>query len=195
MSDEQIKHMVDRFLTWSLPSNFNPDCGISFRAEFNEHLPDPMRHKPCGTNLFDAGQAEAMVRHMVEGLPDAYSQFWTLERIEEALTEARKQGAAEEREGLASAVERAKDGALFSPVMLDQFAEWLRTHRGGRVMIGIKRFALWVVCRLAAWIDRHVLRNRTITAETPLTRLSQACWEKAGMPYPGWGWYEDWDEG
>jgi hypothetical protein len=29
----------------------------------------PMRHEPVGTNLFDAIQAEAMVRHMLEGLP------------------------------------------------------------------------------------------------------------------------------
>lgn len=69
MSDEQIKHMVERFLSWKLPENFNPDGGISFKAEFNEHTPWPMMHEPSGTNLFDYTQAEAMVRHMLEGLP------------------------------------------------------------------------------------------------------------------------------
>lgn len=68
MTDEQIKHMVDRFLCWKLPANFNPDAGISFKATFNEHTDHPMRHEPTGTNLFDAVQADAMVRYMLEGL-------------------------------------------------------------------------------------------------------------------------------
>lgn len=70
MTDVQIKHMVDRFLAWRLPENFNPDGGITFKAEFNEHTAQPMRHEPVGTNLLDANQAEAMVRHMLEGLPE-----------------------------------------------------------------------------------------------------------------------------
>ena len=71
MSDQQIKHMVDRFLSWRLPENFNPDGGISFKKTFNEHTAHPMKHEPTGTNLFDATHADAMVRHMVEGLIDA----------------------------------------------------------------------------------------------------------------------------
>ena len=70
MTDEQIKHMVDRFLRWRLPEHFNPDGGISFQRTFNENSPfGPMKHEPVGTNLFDATQADAMVRHMLEGLP------------------------------------------------------------------------------------------------------------------------------
>jgi hypothetical protein len=69
MTEEQIKHMVDRFLGWRLPDNFQPDAGISFKALYNEHSAYPMKHQPVGTNLFDAGQAAAMVRHMIEGLP------------------------------------------------------------------------------------------------------------------------------
>ncbi len=69
MTEAQIKYMVDRFLSWKLPSNFNPDGGISFKAEYNENTAHPMRHEPVGTNLLDAMQAEAMVRHMLEGLP------------------------------------------------------------------------------------------------------------------------------
>lgn len=69
MTDDQIKHMVDRFLGWRLPENFSPDAGISFERTYNEHTPYPMKHEPIGTNLFDAQQAEQMVRYMVEGMP------------------------------------------------------------------------------------------------------------------------------
>lgn len=70
MNSEQIKHMVNRFLNWKLPENFNPDGGISFKREFNEHTAHPMKHEPSGTNLLDATQADAMVRHMIEGIQD-----------------------------------------------------------------------------------------------------------------------------
>ena len=69
MTEDQITHMVSRFLGWRLPGNFNPDAGISFNPVFNEHTAHPMRHEPCGTNLLDAQQAEAMIRYLVEGLP------------------------------------------------------------------------------------------------------------------------------
>ncbi|AMK19319.1 hypothetical protein [Sphingobium sp. MI1205] len=77
MTDDQIKHMVNRFLAWRLPENFNPDAGISFKAEYNDSpnvmamlgLSEPCRHEPIGTNLFDYTQAETMVRHMIEGMP------------------------------------------------------------------------------------------------------------------------------
>lgn len=69
MTKEQIKHMVDRFLGWRLPEHFNPDCGISFKKTFNDHLPTPLKNEPTGTNLFDAVQATEMVRYMLEGLP------------------------------------------------------------------------------------------------------------------------------
>lgn len=69
MKEYQIKHMVNRFLNWRLPLNFSPDAGISFKAEYNENTNWPMKHEPMGTNLFDATEADAMVRHMIEGLP------------------------------------------------------------------------------------------------------------------------------
>ena len=73
MTEAQIKHMVDRFLSWKLPRDtFNPDCGISFNKELiNTCTPWPSYHEPSGTNLFDATQADAMVRYMIEGLPDS----------------------------------------------------------------------------------------------------------------------------
>lgn len=70
MTEAQIKHLVDRFLGWRLPESFSPDAGISFKPTFNEHMTPPMRYEPSGTNLFDAIQAEAMVRHMIEGMPE-----------------------------------------------------------------------------------------------------------------------------
>lgn len=69
MTNEQIKHMVDRFLNWKLPDNFNPDGGISFERLGNKGTPHQYTHEPSGTNLIDAMQADAMVRHMIEGLP------------------------------------------------------------------------------------------------------------------------------
>ncbi|ESY10488.1 MULTISPECIES: hypothetical protein [unclassified Mesorhizobium] len=71
MTDEQIKYMVDRFLRWQLPEHFNPDGGISFKPDYNEHTAHPMKHRPVGTNLFDAVQTDAMVRHMIEGMPSS----------------------------------------------------------------------------------------------------------------------------
>ena len=81
MSEEQIKRMVDRFLSWRLPENFAPDAGISFKPTFNDHLPQPTKHNPTGTNLFDATQADAMVRYMVEGLSawDREAFAWLIE--------------------------------------------------------------------------------------------------------------------
>lgn len=76
MTDEQIKHMVERFLCWKLPDDFSPDGGIDFEPEFNKEWlakqgSAPMRHEPAGTNLLNHPQAEAMIRHLVEGLPAA----------------------------------------------------------------------------------------------------------------------------
>lgn len=74
MTEQQIKHMVNRFLGWRLPENFQPDAGISFKAEYNVEYnaargKPPMRYQPTGTNLFDAAQAEAMVRYLINGMP------------------------------------------------------------------------------------------------------------------------------
>lgn len=66
--------MVNRFLGWKLPADFKPDAGISFKAEFNENTPWPMRHEPTGTNLLDAIQTRAMLEYVLaspNGEPDA----------------------------------------------------------------------------------------------------------------------------
>ena len=67
--DEQIKYMVNRFLGWRLPENFNPDGGISFKRIGNEHHPEwSYKNEPVGTNLLDAVQAEEMVRYIIDGM-------------------------------------------------------------------------------------------------------------------------------
>ena len=57
--------MVNRFLCWKLPEHFNPDCGISFVRDYNQHTPYPAKHEPIGTNLFSADQARAMLEHVL----------------------------------------------------------------------------------------------------------------------------------
>jgi hypothetical protein len=66
VTEEQIKHMRDRFLHWTLPSHFKPDNGISF----DPSVPHPAC-PPVGTNLFTSDQADAMVRYMIEGMAGA----------------------------------------------------------------------------------------------------------------------------
>lgn len=67
MSDEQIKQMVDRFLCWELPTDFNPDNGITFDPIASRGTPYEFQRKPVGTNLLTAQQAEAMIRHILKG--------------------------------------------------------------------------------------------------------------------------------
>ena len=100
-----VKHMVDRFLGWKLPADFNPDAFISFdrmKALNSGYRPSGPYLWPSGTNLLDAGQAEAMVLHMLEGYthPDADL------RAELALVRARM---GHEAEGHAKAMIRAVD--------------------------------------------------------------------------------------
>lgn len=68
LTDDQIKHIVNRFLGWRVPSSFNPDAGIVYTPK--RQLPGIDR-RPRGTNLLDAAQAEAMVRYIVDGMPAA----------------------------------------------------------------------------------------------------------------------------
>lgn len=95
MLQEQIKYMVERFLGWKLPRDtFNPDCGISFdKKPFNAHTPHPMLYEPSGTNLFDAIQADAMVRYMTEDMPQAPdAPKWIVDRETAELSERQSDG-------------------------------------------------------------------------------------------------------
>jgi hypothetical protein len=68
VTDEQIKHMANRFLSWKLPEHFHPDAGVSF-TPYHPHQTPGSPLWPVGTNLLNADQAERMVRHMIEGMP------------------------------------------------------------------------------------------------------------------------------
>ena len=70
MTEEQIKHMTERFLTWKLPRNFNPDDGISFEPIANKGTRSEFRREPADTNLMGYSDAREMVMHMIEGLPE-----------------------------------------------------------------------------------------------------------------------------
>lgn len=59
-----VSYMVNRFLGWSLPRDFNPDCHIAFdrdAASYNQHS------WPIGTNLLTADQAKAMFEYCLQG--------------------------------------------------------------------------------------------------------------------------------
>lgn len=55
------EEMVNRFLSWRLPPDFSPDCGITFKPPTNPHP----NFQPIGTNLFTAAQARAMLEHVL----------------------------------------------------------------------------------------------------------------------------------
>ena len=70
ISEDQIKHMAQRFLGWKLPPDFAPDNGVYFER-WSPYMEGWKRNElncrqPTGTNLFTATQAEAMVRYLVE---------------------------------------------------------------------------------------------------------------------------------
>jgi len=55
-----IRATVNRFLGWRLPKDFSPDSGISFTPYEDALL------WPIGTNLFNDGQAKAMLEHCLK---------------------------------------------------------------------------------------------------------------------------------
>ncbi len=89
MTEDQIKHMTERFLSWKLPADFNPDAGISFEPIVNSGTVHQYRHEPVGTNLFSYAQAEAMVRYMLEGAASPSHDADRAEKAEALLREAR----------------------------------------------------------------------------------------------------------
>lgn len=62
------EEMVSRFLTWSLPKDFVPDCGISFDGRKDDEL-NKNKGWPVGTNLLTATQARAMLEHVMQAPP------------------------------------------------------------------------------------------------------------------------------
>ncbi|WHZ35728.1 hypothetical protein [Sagittula sp. MA-2] len=60
----QLGDMVNRFLTWPLPEDFQPDGGITFEPVGNAGTAHEYKRQPSGTNLLNYEQAKAMVRHI-----------------------------------------------------------------------------------------------------------------------------------
>lgn len=68
MTEEEIvKRLVERFLTWRLPEDFNPDGGIYFQKTYND---GSGKFEPVGTNLFNYQQAKEMILYILKGLPE-----------------------------------------------------------------------------------------------------------------------------
>lgn len=103
ITEVQIKQMVDRFLGWELPEDFNPDGGISFKKMRNENTPWPAKNTPTGTNLLDAVQAEKMVHYMLEGLAPAPAEAGQEEKPVKNPFETMEWGSAKDAGGLSAA--------------------------------------------------------------------------------------------
>ena len=56
--------MVSRFLSWPLPRDFYPDCGISFDGRRDDEW-NKNKTWPIGTNLLTAIQARQMLEHVL----------------------------------------------------------------------------------------------------------------------------------
>jgi hypothetical protein len=65
--------MVSRFLTWRLPDDFSPDCGVSFARV---HPNGVTRYEPVGTNLLTAAQAKAMLEHVLGAGQGPMTREW-----------------------------------------------------------------------------------------------------------------------
>lgn len=131
MTDEQIEHMVQRFLQWRLPDPWHPDNGVSFKPPFPDE-PMKSRHWPIGTNLFDHTQATEMVKRMIEGLPAA-------RRLRQPATDAgpsdeeivsevarRLKSCTDTRDILRHAIEATRDTSWFKPAPeVDEIGAWV----------------------------------------------------------------------
>lgn len=65
MKTQVTDEMVARFLQWSLPKGFCPDCGISFDGRKDDEW-NKNKTWPTGTNLLDAGQAREMLEFVMQ---------------------------------------------------------------------------------------------------------------------------------
>ena len=67
-NDALVRELTNRFLSWKLPDDFNPDGGIIFCKIINPGTTREFINRPVGTNLFNAEQAKQMIEHLLEGL-------------------------------------------------------------------------------------------------------------------------------
>lgn len=66
MNAAQINRMVDAFLQWKFPADFQPDGGISFKPFGSVEG----QFWPTGTNLLTAGQARDMIVQITKHIDD-----------------------------------------------------------------------------------------------------------------------------
>jgi hypothetical protein len=73
MKTQITDEMVSRFLNWKLPTDFCPDCGITFKRESDYDHPEfgRTKYEPTGTNLLDAKQAREMLEHVAQGAAES----------------------------------------------------------------------------------------------------------------------------
>lgn len=64
-SPADIDRLVNRFLAWELPKDFNPDGGIVFEPVANAGTIHEYVRRPIGTNLLNASQAKAMIAYIL----------------------------------------------------------------------------------------------------------------------------------
>jgi hypothetical protein len=64
-----VDAMVNRFLGWSLPKTFSPDCGISFDGRKPDQWNPNGKGWPVGTNLLNADEAKEMLEYLLAGAP------------------------------------------------------------------------------------------------------------------------------
>lgn len=67
ITETELKQAVNRFLGWRIPDSFSPDCYITFGRQ----MALKNHGWPVGTNLFNAVEAEAMLRHVLDVVPDS----------------------------------------------------------------------------------------------------------------------------
>ena len=137
-AEDRIKQMVSRFLCWQLPDDFSPDGGISVQKIGNEGGPHEYVRKPSGTNLLDATQAEAMVRHLLAAntAPQADDDPWVLMRKIEA-----------ERDAAAARAEKAEDTSREAVKHIGELARELGELQG-------KQDAMQFVGLLDEWREK-----------------------------------------
>ena len=67
--NKTIDELVNRFLRWKLPKDFNPDGGISFKRIPDFPELNKWEYEPVGTNLFSAEQAKEMFEYCLKEEP------------------------------------------------------------------------------------------------------------------------------
>lgn len=118
-SQPDITEMVNRFLGWRLPEDFYPDCFVNFESERAKRRGS----WPMGTNLFHAGQAKAMIEHMLAGALEANADSDQVVDESVAAT-AMRAGASR----LAPTDTKDCVRYLFSTIQLLTFADLLTRH-------------------------------------------------------------------